>query len=299
MQGISSIPGDGLDTAGVTIIANCNMVLELVARPTSAVPYLKKRIPVYDASQLEAEMNRRAVEKGQIIHKQELLDDSPCCLKELEKGLAELCVFFTGEYIWRPSDAELLTAWKSFMSAVTVRGLHVNQSLQMSEVVDLMMEDGFTPPIIQAIFLRIALGIDDAAKGKLDPYVSKQTNKECSDGEDTSAYRNNCVPWVGSLLLRTLPSSGVTAEDFLLSWRDTLPERWREYARLELLEVLDRIPHTTISLANQRGLIQGQVLKIGENPTIVRSVVETDIPETSIKDPKDPSRWHGKFKGAG
>ena len=224
----------------VTAIAECNMILEVIARPTLAVPYLKQRIPVYGTSQLEAAMDGRGSEftgDGRIIEKQELLDDSPCCLKELEVGLTELCVFYSDEYIWRPSDAVLLAAWASFMSAATVNGLRVDGFLEMSAVADFMIEDGFTVFLIQAMFLRLAPETGIAANGKINLQISTCTTDNCLDRHESSTYRDKCIPWVGSLLLHTLPSTGVAIENFMSSWRDMLPEWWREFAILELLEV--------------------------------------------------------------
>ena len=242
VQNTTSTHGEYSDTGGVSVMAECNMILEVVARPTSAVPYLKRRIPVYDMSQLEARMLGKGNEfsdTGQIIDKQELLDNSSSCLKELDKGLVELCVYYTEKYAWRPSEAVLIAAWRSFMSAVTVKGLRINQSLQMSEVADLMMEDGFTLSLIQAFFQRLAPKIDDAEDGKFTPPFPLFIINENSDREATSAYRDNCVPWVGSLLLRTLPLTGDTVQGFMSRWRDTLPEVWQEHAILELLQVID------------------------------------------------------------
>ena len=168
---MSSIHEEHLHVGSVTAVAKCNMILEVIARPTSAVPYLKKRIPIYGTSQLEVTMDGRGnefAEDGRIIGKQELLDDSPCCLKELEVGLTELCVFYSDEYIWRPSDAVLLALWASFMSAATVKGLRVDGYLEMSAVADVMIEDGFTVFLIQAMFLRLAPGTGIAANGSIN-----------------------------------------------------------------------------------------------------------------------------------
>lgn len=51
--------------------------------------------------------------------------------------------------------------------------------------------------------------------------------------------RDKCVPWVGSILLEseTQRTEGIPKAAFIQTWKDQLPEAWRDQAQLELLEV--------------------------------------------------------------
>lgn len=137
-------------TGKVTAISRCGATLELI--PVSAPPktVLLQSLPLF--SDVE---NLSAVDPETPKSKEALLNDTPLSSYEFEKGWIELCAFELGGRTWRPSAPLLLQIWASLMSAVTLKGLDLEQGLPLSALAPAVEEDGHPLEVLKALLARL------------------------------------------------------------------------------------------------------------------------------------------------
>lgn len=169
LQPSHAVPQDGsnssyLDDSGMSVIARCKAILEVVHLSTSLVPYLKRRLPTYVISQSE-DLSGGVTIEGRSVNLQTLLEDVPFSKGELEKGLIELCAVEISDQIWLPLAQTLLLAWKSFMTAATVKGTDVRSNFPISEMCTLVEEDGFPHPLLVALLRKLSSKSDASHLG--------------------------------------------------------------------------------------------------------------------------------------
>ena len=149
---------------GISAIAQCKAILEVVHTSASPLPYLKKRLPKYSPLQSGNPSGSVPSEAG-LVTLQALLEDLPFSRGELENGLIELCVVEINDQMSLPSAHTLLLVWKSFISAANVKGTNIKSSFPISEVSALVEEDGFPEALLVAVFRKLASGWDASKPG--------------------------------------------------------------------------------------------------------------------------------------
>ena len=164
-----------LQDFGMSAIAQCKAILEVVHTSASPLPYLKQRLPTYPTSQSE-DMSSTPTTEGRLANLLALVEDVPFSKGELEKGLIELCAVESNDQIWLPSAQTLLLVWKSFLSAATVKGTNIKSSFPISEVLTLVEEDGFPEPLLVAMLRKQASEWDDPKPG-CEPFY--QASRHC------------------------------------------------------------------------------------------------------------------------
>lgn len=149
----------------MSIIAQCKAILEVVHTDASPLPYLRQRLPTYPTSQ-SGEPSGAVTIEGRQTNLQALLEDVPFSKRELEKGLIKLCAVEVSDQIWLPSAHTLLLVWKSYVSAVTIKGTNITSSFPISEVSTLVEEDGFPQPLLEAMLRKLAFEWNDNQLGR-------------------------------------------------------------------------------------------------------------------------------------
>lgn len=140
--------------AGLNAIAQCTTTLELKPFTASAVNILKARLMQYTGSDSGVQdFSANSSGSG----KERLRDDMPLSRAEFEMAWADLCAFELDETAMLPIATSLLGAWKSILSAGTVRGLKLDDSIHIQDIVGLVEEDGFPRNLVEAIVGRLSM----------------------------------------------------------------------------------------------------------------------------------------------
>ncbi|KAL9607741.1 MAG: hypothetical protein Q9167_007371 [Letrouitia subvulpina] len=198
-------------TGKVTAISRCGSTLELIPISSSPKTVLLQSLPLFsDAGNLSA------VDSETSKRKEVILNDTPLSSCEFEKSWIELCAFELGGCSWRPSAALLLQIWASLMSAVTLKGLNLEQEFPLSALAPVVEEDGHPLEVLEALLARVC-------KSKRETYIEVD--------------KHICVCFVGTIMLESQAKAGVQLDtaEFLHHWKDQLPEAWRKEALLEAL----------------------------------------------------------------
>ena len=198
------------ERGGLSTIAQCNDLLELVPSKSDALQYLRSIIPVYIAM-YAAERTKDGVKL------QDLLADSPFSENEIRNGLVEICACEFGECYWIPTAKELKETWSSFINSMTAEGASIDKSFITSHAKSLVVDEGYSGEIFDVMMRRICCDDDIADQASIDS--------------------NKCVAWIGSILFEANEELPVSKERLLSTWKDQLPEVWRNQADLNLLLV--------------------------------------------------------------
>lgn len=120
-----------------------------------------------------------------------------------------------------------------------------------------------------------------------------------------SIDRDRCVSWVGAILLEseTQRTEGTTKSAFVQTWRDQLPEVWRDQAQLGLLEVCCDV-HKRPSCEALNVTTQGKFLQLSRGAITFKNDVKAASDSKSATataadvSGKGARKWHEKFKNA-
>ena len=218
---------------GMTAIAQCKGLLELVKASPLAEQYLKVHVPTY---QLEGGSMPSATH---IRTRLELLDDAPFSNGEFQNACTQLCIFEIEGNPWLPTASVLKNIWTSFLSAAIVKDIDITKAFQAVTLVTLVEEDGHIGSALQAILQRIALvskdSINDSMYRGMIRYYRLIEIVMLIDCE-------KCIKWLGSLLVEISGQLPVQRTSFVEEWQDLLPEAWRKHANLAKLQVRIQIP---------------------------------------------------------
>ncbi|KAI4127103.1 MAG: hypothetical protein LQ347_004739 [Umbilicaria vellea] len=258
-------------SVSLSVVAQCKATLELTPVATSAVQYLKECLPVYAYSWGVSNSTislSSTLEAAAARSKLAVLDDAPLSTGEFESGWIEICAFETGGQAWRPLASTLYGVWKSVLSAAAVNELKLDDGFPTSSITSMVEEDGYSTTLLMAVLTRLSSSED---------FISHDWAK---------IDRNKCVPWVGAILLEseTQRTDGTPKSAFIQTWKDQLPEAWRDQAQL--------------------GLLEGKYLQLSSGAITFENGVNatTDTkPATAVAgavSSKGARKWHEKFKNA-
>ncbi|MCJ1384555.1 hypothetical protein MMC17_007672 [Xylographa soralifera] len=247
--------------SGVTSIGQFKALLELVHVQTQPVQFLRNAIPIYNEKRSFVDIHQPTRE---IKSKQALLADAPFSTSEFEAAWTELCAFEIEDEAWRPSASQLEEIWASFLTATTIRGIDVTKTFQYIDRILTVEEDCWNEAMPHAILRRLSSDHENTMEGWV------------------LIDRSKCVEWVGRVYLEVLCRGNKRAPpNFLQLWRDHLPERWREDAKLDLLQAF------FTDLGN------GAIVFKGRSSTTTNRGGRAPAASTASK---SKSKWHEKFK---
>ncbi|KAA6407632.1 MAG: sister chromatid cohesion Dcc1 [Lasallia pustulata] len=250
---------------GVSVVAQCKATLELIPTATSAIPYLKESLPVYrdplGDGNSKFEFSSTSAAKGKLA----ILDNAPMSTDEFESGWIEVCAFETRGQARRPLASTLNGIWKSILSAAAVNALKFDDGFPTSSITSLVEEDGYPKSLLVAVLIRLSATGDTLSH------------------DWPNIDRDKCVPWVGAILLEseTQRREGTAKSAFVQTWKDQLPEVWREQAHL--------------------GLLEGKYLQLSSGAITFNNGVndKTDVKPATATNAEAPNKgarkWHEKF----
>ena len=157
-------------------IAQCKATLELIPTSPSVTLYLEQVITIYNDPQGDFEPGPD--DKGS-RSKLALLSDAPFSIGEFDNGWSEMCAFEIRGRAWRPSSAALLGLWKSFKSAVTVKGIDIGEVFSIDGVHQLVQEDGYPGPFLVAMLAKVAPDSENLMDGRKSMCGGGQVAKSC------------------------------------------------------------------------------------------------------------------------
>ncbi|KAF2816171.1 uncharacterized protein BDZ99DRAFT_458061 [Mytilinidion resinicola] len=219
--------GDSMPVPGVSAIATCPTTLELHPVAGTAIPYLKEALPLYDMA--DDDMVDAA---GNGNSKSKVFSDVPLSDAQCELGWRELIAFEFAGSSFKPSAVTLLKLWKSINVAALAEGINLNKQFLTEDLLKAIDDEGFPVDLFYSLLSRLA------------------TDDHVGDTTWTSIDRRVTVSFVG----RTLLASESSIQDlhtsvFVESWKDILPELWRDDAKLDAIKDLYILPtSTTISI---------------------------------------------------
>ena len=97
---------------------------------------------------------------GKYKDKNAIFQDAPFSTEEFDKTWNELCAFEVLDRAWVPTPSALALAWKSILSAATVRGVNLEKSFDLKSLVEMVGNDGFPEALIIAVVIRLASDTD-------------------------------------------------------------------------------------------------------------------------------------------
>ncbi len=150
-----SIPVDA-----ISAIAQPTAMLELIPSSYCGPLIMRQILPIYGISQAESE-----TDFADRTSKYAALDDLPLSSAEFEAFWIQLCAFEHEGQAWLPKATVLVGVWKSIISAATANSMDLAQSFRTQDVMELVREDGFPVPLIEAVVRRIRSDDDDLMEG--------------------------------------------------------------------------------------------------------------------------------------
>ena len=155
-----SIPLEGLSA-----VAQPTSTLELIPSfPSRSI--LRQILPVYNAAQIEPEGNPGPALANR-MSKHVALESVPLSSAEFEASWIQMCAFEFEGQAWLPTATLLARVWSSMVLLATAEGLDLEQSFRIQAITNLVREDGYLVPVVEAIVRRLGSkghGLTDGCK---------------------------------------------------------------------------------------------------------------------------------------
>lgn len=206
---------DVFSSPGLEAIAQPGSTLEVFpAKNVSAIPYIVAALPSYTST--------GHYTSSDAISKNDCFANIPLSEGECGKAWTELSCFELSnpKRSLVPSAGMKLKAWKGLLAAATAEGRDLTQSLDQQGI-DLLLNDDKEWPkeLCMAVLQSMQAHQDETDHVELD--------------------ETKCTIFVGQCLLkdRADASQGpILTTEFVSTWADLVPEKWRLRAEVELLE---------------------------------------------------------------
>lgn len=205
-------------SAALTAVAQCSATLELVATMQHATSFLERLMPMWYGMDAKGRGERDAGARSRA----EIFADTPVSEREFEDAWTALCCFeLGGVESYRPSSKACLKVWEKIMQSCTLNDIRLDGPGSCGNV------------------LGIFLG--GMGEGELDePFELMQSVlKRVADAQG-GVDRDRAVDWVGNVLLEVETEDsggmGVKQSDFEERWKGLVLEKWRNDARLKILD---------------------------------------------------------------
>ncbi|KAF2873739.1 sister chromatid cohesion protein Dcc1 [Massariosphaeria phaeospora] len=214
--------GNEIPVPVVRAIASCTATLELHLFTGSSLTYLNHALPIYDI--IDGEVDAAGNGKS----KAETFSHIPLSEGQCEVGWKELVAFEFMGSSYRPSPNTLSQVWKSVNSAALAEGYKLDSQFFTDDILKALDQEGYPGDLIIAMFRHLASDDQDTS----GPW-------SCLDQTKTAAF-------VGQTLLaaKRRDADYLTA-DFLDTWKDHLPEKWRRAAELKTIDGAFILPSST------------------------------------------------------
>ncbi|TLD37907.1 ATP-dependent RNA helicase [Venturia nashicola] len=143
---------DDIPTDGVRAIASCAATLELYTFNDSAIPYLRKLLPVYSSLESLA-----AIFTGPAYPSLSAVSNEvPLSHGEIAQGWIQICAFAKDGNCFRPTAASLLQVWKAMVSASVAEDIPLNSTFLVDDLWKATKDSEFPRALLDAILARIA-----------------------------------------------------------------------------------------------------------------------------------------------
>ena len=133
---------------GVTAIAQCKGLLELVKASPNPEQYLRANVPAF---------NHEIGSVPSRVHRPtrlELLRDAPFSSGEFHSAWKQLCIFEVEGRPWLPTALVLRNIWASLLSAAIINDIDTTGQFKTTAIKILLQADGHAIPALEAIFAR-------------------------------------------------------------------------------------------------------------------------------------------------
>jgi len=126
--------------------------LELFTLKESALPYLRKLLPVYSNPDSFA-----AIFTGPAYRSLSAVsNDIPLSYAEIEEAWTQICAFAKDGNCFRPTAGSLLEVWKAIMSASVAEGIPLGSTFLVDDLWKATKDSEFPRALFDAILARIA-----------------------------------------------------------------------------------------------------------------------------------------------
>ncbi|KAL1999606.1 hypothetical protein VTN02DRAFT_4278 [Thermoascus thermophilus] len=283
----------GLDLAEtVTTIAKCGSTLELHTPQEgfSALPFLEKSLRLYDRLSTDGDVEMKDlsadVTPSEAKRLKELVfADVPVSTGQCESDWREMCAFVHGDInldqavCWRPSARVKLEVWKRMLEGSVLQGIDLEKQFLVRDLWKAVLDDDGEEPFPRVLF-------EAVVRRLLEPSDHSQLQSPDSEMKWVNIDRTICTRWVGETYLEaTAPTtdSAVARATFINTWKDYLPEPWRNEASVsQLTDGSYKHPDpTTICFVSG---VERQKIK------------SNSLNKTGATAVKNPRNWHERFR---
>ena len=148
---------EALPTTGLSGIARCTTMLELIPANASGTIFLKNNVGAFYGPGAERDSEGVSTEgfASKCNSRLEVFADAPLSLQEFNTAWTELCAFEANSKSYIPTPACLSSIWHSMNSAMTLKGLHLENDIYYKDIAGPVEEDGFPTPLLQAVINRL------------------------------------------------------------------------------------------------------------------------------------------------
>ena len=152
----------------ISAIAQPTATLELNPSSLHNESILRQVLPVYNENQAKSEGKHgsaTASPSAEKTSKHVILDHLPVSCGEFDTSWTRLCAFEIEGQAWLPTATLLAAVWRSIISAATANTLRLENSFSVQVIIDMVQEDGYAIPLIEAIVRRLRANGDDLMHG--------------------------------------------------------------------------------------------------------------------------------------
>lgn len=133
-------------------------MLELLPAALPTTVLLENRLSVFDGPSIPAlsgEAAKPLSTSDQRNNKSAVFEDTPLSMQEIEDAWVKLCAFEMDATSWIPTSAILCRTWRSIITAVTLKGLKLQDGIHVNDIAGLVEEDGIPAGLLQAVVHRL------------------------------------------------------------------------------------------------------------------------------------------------
>ena len=248
--------GNAIPAPTTRAVASCTATLELQPSDDSPVPALEQVLPLFDI--VDGDVDARGTGKSQAA----ILPHLPFSDGQCIQAWQELMAFEFAGSSFRPSARALLQVWKSMLAAAVAEGVKLDGQFLTEDLSGAVADEGYPAALAVAMLKRLSSDDQD------------------TDGLWSCLDRAKTVSFVAKTLLEAKQDGpNYPTADFINTWKDSLPELWREDAELKTISGTYDLPtSTTIRLKG--------------------SAAANTKAHTSSSKPAASRKWHEKFSRA-
>lgn len=200
-------------------MATCTTTLELHPADGTPIELMKELLPLYDIVDDEVDASGNGKSKDGVFR------DIPFSDGQCDSAWQDMMAFEFAGSSWRPSANTLTQVWRSINQAAVADGIKLDRQFLTEDVLRAVDEDAHPAELVLAIVRQLSNENDD------------------SNGSWSCLDRTKTVSFVGtSLLDAKIGLSDYPTPDFIKSWKDCLPEVWRNEAELKAIDGAYSLP---------------------------------------------------------